>query len=123
VKASNWDKAKARRLGMSLEEYMARKAGGEHHCSACDTWHPEDAFGRDASRPDGRARRCKVTEAARTRERAQRKPEPPTTTDPTTTTIPTDPRRLDVLHTVYSMLRGKRPHGEIEDVIREAVGR
>lgn len=110
--ASNWDKGRSRRLGMTLEQYLNRKAGGERYCVACDDWHPLGSFGRDSSRPEGRALRCKASEARRKQEQARRKPE-----------MPKDALRKDVLHTVYSMLRSRRPHREIEDVIREAVGR
>ncbi len=35
-------KAAARELGISLEEYLARKAGNERYCHECEAWHPVD---------------------------------------------------------------------------------
>ena len=111
---SNWDKCHARRLGITEDEYAAQIDAGNRLCHQCKTWHPAEEFGRDASAPDGRARRCKKTEAARSRERSRRRREG----------TPLRPREQpDVLSTVYSMLQARRPHGEIIDVIRETVGR
>lgn len=50
--------AHARRAGMTLEEYQARRALGEKWCTRCKAWHPESEFGRDASRADGLAASC-----------------------------------------------------------------
>jgi len=33
-------KVAAGRIGISLDEYQARRAGGEKWCTACRAWHP-----------------------------------------------------------------------------------
>lgn len=50
----------ARALGMDLEVYLARLAGGEKWCGACRRWQPVAEFGRDASRGDGLTATCRV---------------------------------------------------------------
>ena len=37
-------RAKARRLDMTLQQYVSRLAGGEAHCPACNQWKPRGAF-------------------------------------------------------------------------------
>lgn len=37
-------KTAARRLGISLELYLEKRAAGERHCSTCKTWKPVAAF-------------------------------------------------------------------------------
>jgi hypothetical protein len=39
----------------------------------CGTWRPLDAFGKDASRPDGKNQRCLVCERRRARDNKARK--------------------------------------------------
>jgi hypothetical protein len=43
-------KREARRRGLSLEEYLARIAGGEKWCTGCKEWHLRSAFTLDNSR-------------------------------------------------------------------------
>lgn len=51
--------ANARRLGMGLEEYLAKSAAGLNWCFGCLAWRASAEFDVDRSRWDGRARRCK----------------------------------------------------------------
>jgi hypothetical protein len=51
-------KVAAARVGLSLDEYMARRNAGLKHCFRCSDWHPVAEFGPDASRSDGLAASC-----------------------------------------------------------------
>lgn len=61
-------KTAAKRIGISLEEYVARIASGEKWCTFCKAWHPRTIFGVDKSRGDGLSASC--------RGRANRHPPP-----------------------------------------------
>lgn len=55
------DKTAATRLGITVEEYTTFRAEGLKHCMTCRAWLPSaDAFGRDCSRYDNRATRCRA---------------------------------------------------------------
>lgn len=43
-------KTAARRVGLTLESYTARVAGGERWCTGCKQWHPVARFSADRSR-------------------------------------------------------------------------
>ena len=60
-------KINARRLGMTLQQYQQRVASGEKHCSNCQRWHKQSAFGSDRSRGDGLEMSCKESRNARSR--------------------------------------------------------
>jgi hypothetical protein len=64
------DKTAARRVGLSLEAYGAKVAGGEKWCTGCKAWHHLAAFPVDRTRGDGRRARCLV--AARGRPHGKR---------------------------------------------------
>jgi len=66
----------ATNLGMSLEDFEAKIAGGEKHCSICRRWHYVSEFGKDASRHDGLAPYCKASRSTRSRARYVRRPRP-----------------------------------------------
>lgn len=48
----------AKKLGIPVEDYLARVDAGEKWCGGCKAWHPRSAFGKDQSRRDGLAARC-----------------------------------------------------------------
>lgn len=50
--------ARARRAGLTVEDYRAREAAGERWCTGHKGWHPVAEFGSDASRDDGLAATC-----------------------------------------------------------------
>lgn len=52
-------KAAARRLKLTLTEYLARLEAGDKWCHACEQWKPVGAFGIDTTRGDRRAAVCK----------------------------------------------------------------
>lgn len=51
-------KTAAKRLGLGLEEYLARLQSGLKWCGSCKADHPRDRFGRDATRGDGLDVQC-----------------------------------------------------------------
>ena len=51
-------KVAAHRLGLTVEEYTARRAAGLKWCTGCRTWRPVGAFGQDRTRQDGQCARC-----------------------------------------------------------------
>jgi hypothetical protein len=51
-------KVAAIRVGLTPDEYIARRDAGLKHCFRCSDWHPEAEFGEDASRSDGLAASC-----------------------------------------------------------------
>lgn len=58
----------ARKLGLDLAAYLARRERGEKWCWVCQTWHPVGAFAFDSSRADARnpvCRECCKTRNAR----------------------------------------------------------
>jgi hypothetical protein len=66
-------KANAKKLGLSLTEYVARIDDGKRWCTGCKDWHPLTAFGGDASRYDGRAATCSAFRSERARARYVKK--------------------------------------------------
>lgn len=52
-------KIAAKHLGLTYAEYLARLDAGMKHCTKCRTWKRRREFGRDASRGDGLAVRCR----------------------------------------------------------------
>lgn len=57
----------ARKLGLSLDQYLAHEASGEKWCTACKGWHPRNAFRSDRSRRDGLSATCSEARNARVR--------------------------------------------------------
>ncbi len=51
-------KAAAKRIGVSVEEYLAHKNNSEKWCFKCTTWKPIRAFAKDRSRSDGYKAQC-----------------------------------------------------------------
>lgn len=51
----------ARRIGVSIDEYVHRFECGEKWCTNCKAWHLRSAFHRDASRSDGLAASCSTS--------------------------------------------------------------
>lgn len=51
-------KIAAKRVGLSLGDYLTRIAAGEKWCTRCGAWHPVSAFGRDEHRGDGLSAHC-----------------------------------------------------------------
>ncbi len=51
-------KAAAKRIGISVEEYLAHKNNSEKWCFKCTTWKPVKAFAKDRSRSDGYKAQC-----------------------------------------------------------------
>lgn len=66
----------AGRVGLTVDEYEAHVDAGEKWCSRCKAWHPLDAFGRDASRGDGRAPSCRESKNRHGRVAYEPKPGP-----------------------------------------------
>lgn len=48
----------AKRIGISVEEYVKRRTGGEKWCGRCKVWHHVSAFGKDSTRGDGLTASC-----------------------------------------------------------------
>lgn len=61
------EKTAARRVGLTVDEYRDRIERGQKFCTDCKAWHPLGAFGRDSSRSDGLASRCRESKQARQR--------------------------------------------------------
>lgn len=53
-------KTAARKVGCTVEEWLARRAGGERWCGKCRTWRPIDDMARDRNRPDGVSCNCRA---------------------------------------------------------------
>lgn len=53
-------KCAARRCGLSLDEFTARRDAGLHRCYRCKEWKPSALFSADKSRRGGRASICKA---------------------------------------------------------------
>ena len=49
----------AKRAGLTLDEYLARRDAGDRWCGACFAFHQLAAFGSDRSRPEGRRPICR----------------------------------------------------------------
>ncbi len=70
-----WKQA-AKRAGLSLDDYLARKDAGEKWCVGHKALHPQTAFPKDASRPDGLATVCGEFRRQRARDRYIPRPGP-----------------------------------------------
>lgn len=57
----------ARRVGLTVEEYEARRAAGLKRCIACREWRSVECFEADASRGDGRTATCSPCRRERAR--------------------------------------------------------
>jgi len=68
-----WKQA-ARRAGLSLDEFLTRKDGGERWCVGHKALHSASEFGADGNRADGIAATCRIFR--RKRERALYVPKP-----------------------------------------------
>ncbi len=51
-------KVAAKRAGLDISEYLARRAAGLKKCAGCKEWLPVSAFNADSSRHDGLTARC-----------------------------------------------------------------
>ncbi len=58
----------AKRVGISHETYVERRAAGLKHCWGCQQWLLKREFGLDAVRSDGLASRCRECKNRRERE-------------------------------------------------------
>ena len=58
----------AKRLGLSADDYVARRAAGLKYCWSCRKWISDQRFGLDAVRSDGLAGRCRECKNRRERE-------------------------------------------------------
>lgn len=57
-------KIAAKKIGLPVDEYQRRQAGGEKWCSFCRAWHDRGAFNLDNSRSDGLDARCAASRVA-----------------------------------------------------------
>lgn len=57
-------KLAAAATGLSVDDYLARREGGEKWCTRCKGWHEVGAFGSDKARPDGLAASCRASRQA-----------------------------------------------------------
>lgn len=69
-------KVAAKKIGISLEEYLRRQGKGEKWCTVCRLWHSRSDFSCDSSRSDGLAPSCRVSKNAKVRSRYVSKPRP-----------------------------------------------
>lgn len=53
-------KTAAKRIGLSVDEYLERQAAGDKWCFACKTWMPIPDFAHDRSRGDGLKASCRI---------------------------------------------------------------
>jgi 5-methylcytosine-specific restriction endonuclease McrA len=67
-------KAAATRTGLGVNEYIDRLNMGLLYCWRCQGWHAADEFGKDSTRPSGRAASCRRSIAAA---RGRKNPERP----------------------------------------------
>lgn len=56
-------KTAAVRIGVTLEEYLARRKAGEKWCTTCKAWKPVGLFAVDRSRGDGLRASCTPSRA------------------------------------------------------------
>ena len=63
----------ATRLGISLEEYTAKRAAGLRWCSRCSDWQASTLFGPHLARADGLDTACLESARAYAREYQRRK--------------------------------------------------
>ncbi len=61
--------AAAKRIGLPIDQYMARRDSGQKWCCGCKAWHPTDAFGLSRNRADGLSQQCREWANARLRAR------------------------------------------------------
>lgn len=54
------EKSAAKKTGLTVEEWRARRAAGLRHCFRCRAWHPIEMFSIDKSRAQGRTASCKA---------------------------------------------------------------
>ena len=52
-------KIASKKIGITVEEYVAHRNNGEKWCFHCDTWKPSGAFHKDSSRGDGLKAKCR----------------------------------------------------------------
>lgn len=52
-------KTSAKRVGLSLDEWLDRRERGEKRCFRCQEWKPIEEFAKDVSRKTGRTSSCK----------------------------------------------------------------
>jgi hypothetical protein len=55
----------AKKVGLPIEKYLARKSIGLKWCTACKEWHKNNDFCRDNSRTDGLAAVCRKVSGKR----------------------------------------------------------
>ena len=48
----------AKRIGISIEEYLRHKSAGQKWCTKCAQWHLVSEFGKDVHRGDGLSASC-----------------------------------------------------------------
>ena len=65
--AAGAERTAAIRVGVSVDEYRARRSAGEKWCYACRAWHPTGAFVADRRRGDGRKAKCLRSDSGRPR--------------------------------------------------------
>jgi len=78
----------AQRLGLAVDDYVARRAAGEKWCWRCASWQPLGAWGRNRTTADGLGSMCRDCKRDYDRERhrqrtgaeprAERQPRPRT---------------------------------------------
>ncbi len=61
-------KQAAQRVGLSFDDYIARRKAGQKHCVDCRTWKPSGYFNVDQSRYDGLAAKCRECSSKRGKE-------------------------------------------------------
>ncbi|MFH0908899.1 MAG: HNH endonuclease [bacterium] len=53
-------KVAAKRVGLTLEEYLAYQSSGLKRCTKCKTWRPTNEYHKETSRGDGLSTVCKA---------------------------------------------------------------
>lgn len=61
----------ARRTGLAVDAYLARRDAGDKFCWRCRAWHPRGAFGRDRARGDRLSSSCRTARNGAARRRYQ----------------------------------------------------
>lgn len=64
----------ATRLGVTVEEYTAKRFAGLKWCTHCSEWHPIAAFSVERARPDGLSSKCRTAQARVRQERRRAQP-------------------------------------------------
>ena len=62
----------AKRIGISVDEYLSHRVSGEKWCTACKAWHLEQEFGKDLTRGDGLSASCLSSRHVRKRTKRTR---------------------------------------------------